>query len=32
VGVTVMIATLRFKDRGTLRVTAQAIIRQAPEV
>lgn len=25
-----MIATLRFKDRGTVRVTGQAVVRHAP--
>ncbi|HEY2162063.1 MAG TPA: hypothetical protein VGH24_12210 [Solirubrobacteraceae bacterium] len=30
VEVTGMIATLRFHDRGTIRVTGQAIVRRAP--
>lgn len=31
VEVKILIGTLRLADRGTVRVTAQAIIRQAPE-
>lgn len=30
VAVKVLIATMRFRERGTVRVSAQAIIRQAP--
>ncbi len=32
VTVTVDLATLRFPDRGTAQVTAQAIVRESPEV
>jgi hypothetical protein len=30
IAVTGVIATLRFKDRGAIRVTAQAVVRSAP--
>jgi hypothetical protein len=30
VAVKVLIATMRFRERGTVRVTTQAVIRQAP--
>jgi hypothetical protein len=31
VGVKVVIGTLRFAQRGTIRISSQAIVRQAPE-